>query len=355
MRVLLIKTSSLGDIIHTFPALTDAKQQFPSIQFDWVVEKSFEKIPLWHPSVAETIPTALRRWRRQWKTRQTATEMLACLKQLGAKKYDVILDAQGLLKSAVLTLAAKGRRTGFSWSSSREKTASLFYQDRVLASWTLHAVDRLRLLFAKALHYPLPQTTPNYGIQLPASPSFFDSAADRKPYYVFLPYTTWPTKYWPIEYWILLAKRLEQEGQNIILLPNSPPEEIHAQQIAHQATNVKIFPRFNLEEAARVLSKATAVVTVDTGLGHLSAALGIPTVSIYGPTDPKQTGTVGLHQIHLAADFPCAPCLSKTCRHQTAQPPQPPCFAQISPDQIFERLQQFKQNNNPSREKEGIV
>ena len=335
MRVLLIKTSSLGDIIHTLPSLTDAAQQFSNIQFDWVVEGSFQTVPKWHSAIGEVIPVALRCWRKQWCNPQTIGEIFASIKKIRTLRYDAILDAQGLLKSAALSLAARGPCSGFSWHSAREKTASLFYQHRISVPWSIHAVNRTRMLFAKALHYPVPQTTPNYGIDPARLPAF----SYDKPYYVFFHGTTWETKLWPNEYWAALAKRFEQIGEHIIFLPGNAREEADAQLIAKQVSNIQIIPKLNIAEVAGVLSRARGAVAVDTGFGHLAAALAIPTVSLYGPTDPNRTGTVGQHQIHLAADFPCAPCLSRTCSYQGHKTIDPPCFTKLSPDLVFERLQ----------------
>ncbi|MBV9575888.1 MAG: lipopolysaccharide heptosyltransferase 1, partial [Gammaproteobacteria bacterium] len=130
MRVLLIKTSSMGDIIHTLPALTDASKAIPDIEFDWVIEEAFAMIPHWHASVRNSIPVALRRWRKAIFAHQTQAEFKTLRKELQQVPYDLILDAQGLVKSAFLGFFAAGIRVGLDWQSARENLASLIYQQK---------------------------------------------------------------------------------------------------------------------------------------------------------------------------------------------------------------------------------
>jgi heptosyltransferase-1 len=204
MRVLIIKMSSLGDIIHTLPALTDAKRIIPNISFDWVVEESFSEIPLWHAAVNNIIPIALRRFRKQGWHRVDSKEISQFFTRLRQEKYDLVLDAQGLLKSAALTFACRGKkRCGFSWKSARESLASLFYQTQAVVPWGQHAVHRTRSLFAQSLGYTLPTTIADYGIEASRLPDVLLA----KPYYVFLHGTTWDTKHWPETYWIILAQK----------------------------------------------------------------------------------------------------------------------------------------------------
>src|SRR3990167_497612 len=115
MRVLLIKTSSMGDVIHTLPAITDAYKAIPGIQFDWVVEEGFAEIPGWHPAVSEVIPVALRRWRKNWRSAETRAAWRALRARLNERQYDLVLDAQGLVKSAFVAFFAKGARAGLDW------------------------------------------------------------------------------------------------------------------------------------------------------------------------------------------------------------------------------------------------
>lgn len=350
MRVLIIKTTSMGDIIHTLPALSDAAKVYPNITFDWVVEDSFQSIPGWHPCVKKIIPVSLRRWRRNkeglMKTAFIKGEGFQFIRQLRQTRYDKIIDAQGLLKSAWIAWVARGKTAGLSWTSARESLASLFYQQKVKASWKDHAVKRARILFAESLSYPTPNTPPNYGISLDRLPAF--TAVKISPYVVFLHGTTWATKHWPENYWVELGQRLSQQGFHIKLLWGNSLEEQRAERIARQVQTATVLPKLSLEEAASILARASGIVSVDTGLGHLAAALNIPTVSLYGPSDPVLTGTYGLNQIHLKTDFPCSPCFSKNCiypgkKTEFCHPEKnegvdPPCYRSVSPQKVYQSL-----------------
>ena len=186
MRVLLIKTSSLGDVIHTLPALTDAARAIPGIQFDWVVEEGFAEIPTWHPAVARVIPVALRRWRKNllqtWKSGEWATFK----QRLREGRYDLVIDAQGLLKSALLTRYVNAPVAGLDRASAREPLASHCYDRPYAVAWGQHAVERVRQLFAQALGYSLPQSVGDYGLDRGA----MVGEALVEPYVLFLHGTT---------------------------------------------------------------------------------------------------------------------------------------------------------------------
>lgn len=343
MRFLVIKTSSLGDILHTLPALSDARVQYPEISFDWVVEESFQEVPAWHPAVAKVIPVALRRWRSQgWQLFKNG-EIGDFIERLRAEKYDGIIDAQGLLKSAAITRLARGQtRIGYSWHSAREALASLFYQKKALVPWGPHAVRRARSLFAQGLGYALPNTPEDYGIDINRMhfSEFETKSVSEKPYVVFLHATTWASKHWPESYWIDLAKIADSAGFNLKLLWGNATERARADRIAAvvPAAAWVTEARLSLGEVKTVLAGAQGIVTVDTGLGHLAAALGVPTVSLYGPSDPIQSGTLGKRQRPLAADFKCAPCFSRVCTYRGEKNVDPPCFSRLSPKIVWREL-----------------
>ena len=165
MRVLLIKTSSLGDILHVLPALSDAAAAIPGIRFDWVVEEAFAEVPSWHPAVDRVIPVAIRRWRKNGLRALLSGEWGGFRKQLRMEEYDQVLDAQGLIKSALVSWMARGERVGLDADSAREPLASRFYDRSIAVAKGEHAVIRLRRLFAEALGYPMPKSTANSAIR----------------------------------------------------------------------------------------------------------------------------------------------------------------------------------------------
>lgn len=341
MRVLIVKTTSLGDIIHTLPALTDAGLAIPHIEFDWVVEQPFSEIPALHPLVKRIIPVKVRQWRANPIHAIKTGEWQDFYRAIRAVHYDLVIDAQGLVKSALLTRLAKGIRAGLNFGSAWEPLASLFYQKRYAVNPQQHAVTRVRQLFAVALHYPVPSTVADYGLDksrlaLPAS--FYGN------YLVFLHGTTWPTKHWPEVYWQQLARNAVEAGYQVVLPWGNESEQQRAEAIANNLLNVHVLPKMALQQLAGMIAHAKAVVAVDTGLGHLAAALAVPTISLYGPTDPNLTGTVGANQIHLAAQFECAPCLQRGCSYKLAASVEPACFTAISPERVWQALNPLLQH-----------
>lgn len=344
MRVLLIKTSSMGDVLHALPALTDAQAAVPGIRFDWVVEESFAEIPLWHPAVAEVIPVAIRRWRRNPVQAVRSGDWKRFKQRVRSHKYDLVIDAQGLLKSALLTRYVKAPVMGLDKTSAREPLASCFYDERFNVPWGQHAVDRLRQLFAQALGYAVPSTMGDYGLDR----TYLQSASVDENYLVFLHGTTWVTKHWPELYWRQLAELAVTRGMEVKLPWGNDAEHARAQRIATGLPGVQVLPRLPLAGMARILAGARGVVAVDTGLGHLAAALDVPTVSLFGPTNPGFTGAYGVSQRHLASDFPCAPCMSKKCKYQPTpadakaydlRQELPLCFTRLRPEKVMAELE----------------
>lgn len=337
MRVLLIKTSSMGDIIHTLPALTDAGYAIPGIKFDWVIENSFAEIPHWHPLVENVIPIALRQWRKNIFSATTRAEWRALRDRLHEQQYDLILDAQGLVKSAFLTFFTNGLRAGLDWSSAREALASLVYTRKCKVNFYQHAVVRMRSLFSQALLYDLPTSAPNFGLDIQP----FTRAPANENYLVFLHGTTWATKQWPEEYWIRLAKMAGQSGYRIKISGGDDEEVQRAFRIAEGSEYVDVLPRLNVASMAALLANAKAVVAVDTGFGHLAAAMHVPTVSLYGATNAEFTGALGQSSAHLSAKFPCSPCYSRQCSYKDVADVTPACYGTIPPTQVWMELKKL--------------
>lgn len=336
MRVLIIKMSSMGDVLHTLPALTDVATHFPDVRFDWLVEEDFAEIPAWHSHVENVFPIALRRWRKNiWQSLRSG-ECQAVIRKLRAHRYDYIIDAQGLTKSAIFARIAKGKRYGLSSKSARDPIAFLHYHKNYKVSWELHAVERIRKLFANVLGYEIPQSLPDYGIDLQnLSASPFSGK-----YLVFLHGTTWATKLWPESYWRKLVEVAVAAGYEVYLNSGNPDELARAQRVTLGITGATAMPRHNMATLAAILAYAEGVVAVDTGLGHLTAALAKPAVSIYGATNAKMTGAHGMNQTHLQAEFACSPCLSKSCDKPAINNIHPPCYAQLNPKHVWQKLLQ---------------
>lgn len=298
MRVLLVKTSSMGDVIHTLPALTDARHAIPNIQFDWVVEEQFTDIPHWHPAVGQVFPVAMRRWRKSLIKTCRSGEYCRFKQITQQQPYDLILDAQGLFKSAWLTRGYQAPVAGLDKKSAREPIANWFYQKAYFVAKEQHAVERTRELFAKALAYEKPNTIGDYGLNKAALIGK-SSQSYTAPYHIFLHGTTWASKHWPESEWRTLAEYFLANQQTVLLPWGNQAEYQRAQRIAEGLACVEVLPKLSIEQLAGVLAGASSCVAVDTGLGHLAAALDVPTISLYGPTRPEKVGAYGKGQVHL--------------------------------------------------------
>lgn len=332
MRVLIVKTSSMGDVIHTLPAITDALNAKKSITFDWVVEENFAEIPSWHPGVDQVIPVAIRRWRKQPFSMFGSAEWKDFKRSLRKNHYDLVIDAQGLLKSAWLTRYVKAPVAGYNKDSVREKIASFFYRYKFNVDKNLHAVERIRELFAQALNYEKPETKGDYGLN---ASQFFGSSKESDNV-VFLHGTTRDNKHYPEVYWQQLATKLTEQGYRVRLPWGTEIEQQRAERIAADRPNVDVLPRLNIHGVASVLAQANAVVAVDTGLGHLAAALNIPAVSLYGPTKPGLIGAYGEHQIHLcSSDYDASEIIA------AGNTIEPEIFTALTPEIVDHALSTF--------------
>jgi heptosyltransferase-1 len=332
VRILIIKTSSLGDVLHTLPAVSDAVSQLPDVRFDWVVEESFREVPAWHAAVDGVIPVALRRWKHSPVRVLRAGEPQAAVRHLRSRRYDLVIDAQGLLKSAVIARFARGPRAGLDRDSAREPLASRAYRLKFAVPRDRHAVERVRQLFAAALDYELPVTPPDYGIRQRFA------VRERQSYLVFLHGTTWPTKHWPESYWAELARMAVAGGQQVKLPWGSEIERQRAERIAAVGNGIEVLPRMPLGELAAIISAASGVVGVDTGLVHLAAALATPCITLYGATDPGLIGTLGEAQMHLQVEFECAPCRRRECTYRGKAAVFPACYTRLNPERVWSEL-----------------
>lgn len=278
--ILFVKTSSLGDVVHNCPAVSDVARALPGARIDWMVEEPFAALAAMHGAVRRVIPVAVRRWRAALWRPAVWSEIGAWRRALRAERYDAVIDTQSLVKSALLAACARGERHGMDRASAREPFAARFYRVRHAVPRALHAVERNRLLAAAALGLEV-QGSIDYGLRAPA--------AEKSSQVVLLTMTSRDDKLWPEARWIELARAL---GAPAVLPWGTEAERARAQRIA-AAVGATVAERMSLEELARLFAGARAVVGLDTGLTHLAAALGTPTVGIYCGSDPALTGLYG--------------------------------------------------------------
>jgi heptosyltransferase-1 len=284
--ILFIKTSSLGDVIHHMPAVTDARRALPGARFAWLVEEAFAPLAALHPAVDAVVPVAWRRWRRSLYAPATLQEIARSLGTIRSCANDEIVDSQGLLRSAAIARLAHGRRHGYDARSIRESLASPLYDRRYTVSRALHAVERNRRLSGLALGYT-PQGAPDYGL---ARARF---AAPGARHAVLLHATARESKQWPQADWIALGRSLSADGLELVLPWGTADERARSEAIAAQVPGARVPDKAPLDAVARLIAGAEFAVGVDTGLLHLAAAVGVPLVAIFTASTPALTGPVG--------------------------------------------------------------
>jgi len=287
VRVLIVKTSSMGDVVHALPAVCDMRAQQPGLEIDWLVEAPFAAIPALHPGVRRVLPLAWRKWRtRLWQapTRQAIATLRG---QLREGRYDLVLDLQGLIKSAVWARQAGAPVAGYDRRSIREPVAALLYQRRAAVARTLQAVERCRRLAALSMSYQLPATPPDFGIRAPAGT--WQAAG---PSAALIPCASRPEKLWPEDRWMAIGERLRRAGLTPVLLWGSDDEHQRARRIAAGCAG-QVPPFLSVADTAAVLGQASQIVGLDTGFSHLGAALGRPTIGIYCDHEPGLAGITG--------------------------------------------------------------
>ena len=287
MKLLIVKTTSMGDVVHALPALTDMRRAVPGLQVDWLVEQPFAAIPALHAGVDRVLPLAWRKWRKRLFHRDTWSAMGALRAQMRDQPYDLILDLQGLLKSALWARQARGPVAGYDSASAREPLACWLYQRKAAVNLDLHAVDRCRRLAAAHLGYALPAGEPDFGLQAP--PASW-GAPDR--YAVLIPNASRPEKLWPEARWVTVGKRLNDRGWKPVVLWGSNAEQTLAERIA-AGCDGEVPPFLRVRDMAAVLAGAKTIVGLDTGFTHLGAALGRPTIGIYCDHEPGLAGVTG--------------------------------------------------------------
>ena len=296
MKVLIIKLTSMGDLMHALPALTEAQQNIKNISFDWVVDKAFSSVPSWHPSVNKIITTDHRTWRKQFFSSESRDALRKVRNEINNTQYDFVIDMQNNLKSAFISFLCKQEITGMDARSSREYPAHWAYSTKVNIEKSLHAVVRQKQILSSCLNYET-STQVNYGI----SKTNFIKPENELPkkYMVLVQNASWPSKQWSMQNWKGLVRHISNQGINILLPSGNETEILRAKEIASVSEKAEALEIMPLNEVAYVIDNADYCVCSDTGLAHLSAVVGTPSLTLYGPTDTSLIGTIGIDQSHL--------------------------------------------------------
>ena len=281
---LIIRPSSLGDIVHALPIVHDLHQHRPGLAIDWVVEEPFTALVRLNRGVRRVITVALRRWRHRVLSRSTWRELGAFRHELVRERYDAVIDLQEQVKGALIAWLARGPVHGPDRVSVREPIATLLYRHTYRIDPRQHLIDRCRRLAGRAFGYK-PLGEPHFDLVAPPLASAPDA-----PYAVFLHATSRDDKLWPEAHWQALLEHVAGAGLEAVLPWGDATESARSARIAAGMTGAIVPPRRTLPELASLLSRATLVVGVDTGLTHFAAALGTPTVALFTATDPRLAG-----------------------------------------------------------------
>jgi len=346
MKILVVRLSSLGDILHLFPAVSDLRRHFPDAEIHWLVEPAFAEVAGWHSAVDKVIIVPLRAHKKSWWKIPALLNKLR--RQLQAEKYDIVLDAQGLLKSALLARLAGVAVFGFAADTARESLAARLYQKTANVPKGLHVIEKNRQLVATIFAADISQAA-DYGLdefrqkQMRAELSGTLQDITTQPYVVLLHGTTWNSKYWPEASWVELIHLLTQQGWRCLLPWGNEDERQRAHRLqAAGYEHAQVLPKLSLTELMGVLLHARAFVSVESGIGHLAAAIDIPGIMLHGPTDPAYSGILGKACLHLSSGLYCSPCFKRDCPRLETPGGIPPCQQAITTQQVF---LQFLQTN----------
>lgn len=340
MKILIVKLSSLGDVLHLFPAISDLRLKFPGAEIHWLVEPAFAEVVGWHSAVNKVIPVSLRAHKKTWW--KIPALLLGLRKTLHEENYDSVLDAQGLLKSAIMARLAGAPVYGFHADSAREPVAAWLYKKAAKVPNGLHVIEKNRQLVTQIFSNKQP-TIVDYGLEnfrQKLIESELPSKLIEIPKYsiVLLHGTTWNSKYWLEASWSELIKLLAQQRRHC-LLPWGNEEEYQRASRLQMAGGeyAKVLPKLSLTELMKVLAHAQTFVSVESGIGHFAAALDITGVMLHGPTSPDYSGILGKHCQHLTSGVNCSPCFKRDCPILN-EVNAPPCQQAITPQLVLLKL-----------------
>jgi heptosyltransferase I len=285
LNILLVRVSSLGDVLHNLPVVADILRHHPDAKIDWVVEEGYVPLVRLNPNVRRVIPFALRRWRRGLFNPAVRAEVRDFFRTLRQEPYDFVFDTQGLIKTGIIMGAARvkpgGRKVGLAngtEGSGYEPLSRVFHSDSVQVERRAHAVARGREVAAKALGYPI-DTPPDFGLPAPSARAERPAWMPQEDYAVFFHGTARAAKKWDTQNWITAGRAL---APMTVLLPwGSPDEKAEAETIAAGLPNARVLPKLPMMEAVELARDAALAIGVDTGLTHIAAAFVRPTVEIY--------------------------------------------------------------------------
>jgi lipopolysaccharide heptosyltransferase I len=344
-KILILKFSALGDIVHALPVAATIRKSLPDSHIVWMVEERFRDLLNDNPDIDEIISLRTKVWRKNWN-RQSMSEIRDTIKTLRQHKFDIVLDLHGLIKSGLIArLSGAPTRTGFHPKNCKEKVSALFTNQKTpYIAGGLHVVDMYLALLQTALGKI--EETKSFPLTIPEEADkkiahFFDQNPDMtdRPVIGINPGAGFETKQWELTRFAELADRISAELGYSIILTWGPGEEFKTQQIsAHMKQKSWTAPPTSILESIALYKRMALLVSCDSGPLHLAAALGIPTVSIFGPTDPARNGAYGVNHETVYKMLSCSFCWKRTCPLGTRE-----CMKQVTVDEVFEAVKGHQQ------------
>lgn len=326
LKILIVKPSSLGDVVHSLPFLDALSRRFPDAKIDWVIARGLEDILEGHPMIHRLWVIDKDTWKSIRNARDTIREVTLLFRQLKSQAYDVVVDLQGLLRSGLITRAT-GSPVRIGFREAREGS-TMFYTHRVAGGKAIHAVDRY-LKIAEHLGCSLSDVCfPFPPIENASSRCLHRSSftADDT-FAVLVPGARWITKRWPPEKFARVASLLPIRT---VVIGSRSDQKIADRIVSLSRGKATSFAGMtNLKELIGILKRARFVLSNDSGPMHIAAALGVPVVALFGPTDPQRTGPYGQGHVIVRAETSCAPCFRRTCADMA-------CMGKIMPEDVLE-------------------
>ncbi|MBN1663364.1 MAG: glycosyltransferase family 9 protein [Deltaproteobacteria bacterium] len=336
MNILIIKLSAIGDVIHTLPSLAALRRLYPDAHITWVIEEAAADLIKDHPYLDRVVVSRRKSWIKELKRGRIAKpfgEIRSFIGEIKKIKYDLVIDFQGLFKSAVLVWLSSGKRKlGY---ASMQELSGLFLNDRIPEDMTKHAVDRYldfpRYLGAdiKEVEFLVPVQDDHK--QRADKLLSANGISAHHAYVAVNPIALWETKLWGNEKFACLCDKLIEELGMTVVFTDSGPEEINKIQAMMRQPSVNLGGKTSLRDLACLYRGARFLITTDSGPMHLAAAVGTPVCAIFGPTDPARTGPFGKGHLVTRKDLPCMPCFRKSCRDMT-------CMKELRVEDVFGRI-----------------
>lgn len=322
MRILIVKMSALGDVIHALPVLAYLKQAAPDAEIDWVVEEAFADLLMGHPLVAQLHRVHFKQWKKQPFSSRTRNEIRTVAAALAARSYDLVFDIQGNIKSGIVTrITGCPQRYGFTVDNTQERLNVLGTNRRIpMQAEDYHITDQ----YLRVVSAPFAFDFRGRDLEAQVATSGNDDewardyvrqlGAER----VVLCHmgTTWETKFWHEDGWVALGRQLAEVFPQVLQLyswGNADEQQVAGRVVQAIGSRAQVIDRMPLSRLAAVLKKVNLVMGGDTGVVHLAAAVGTPTVSYYRSSDGARSGPRGSKHRIIQASMPCTRCFKTRC------------------------------------------